>query len=215
MIRPLNPARSSRIAARTMRHAAIAIAVAILPAASFSTAAAADSPATISPYAGQENRPIKSLSAEDLAELRRGGGWGLAKAAELNGMPGPAHLLELKDQIPLTADQATAISAIFRDMRAAAIIEGERLISREEALETAFRNGSVTDRSLQGLLSEIGEARTALRYVHLAAHLKTLPLLTRDQIARYNVLRGYAGDPCANPPEGHDASMWRKHNDCD
>ena len=198
-----------------MRRAAIAIAVAILPAASFATGSAADSPATISPYAGQENRPIKSLSAEDLAELRRGGGWGLARAAELNGMPGPAHLLELKDQIPLTADQATAISAIFRDMRAAAIIEGERLISREEALETAIRNGSVTDRSLQELLSEIGQARTALRYVHLAAHLKTLPLLTRDQIARYNVLRGYAGDPCANPPEGHDASMWRKHNDCD
>ena len=54
----------------------------------------------------------------------------------------------------------------------------------------------------------------ALRYVHLAAHLKTLPLLTHDQIARYNVLRGYAGDPCANPPEGHDLSMWRKHNGC-
>ncbi|MDE0416527.1 MAG: hypothetical protein OXI95_06285 [bacterium] len=207
--------RSSRIAARTMRHAAIAITVATLAAASYATGGAADSPATNSPYAGQENRPIKSLSAEDLAELRRGGGWGLARAAELNGMPGPAHLLELKDQIPLIADQATAISAIFRDMRAAAIIEGERLISREEALETAFRNGSVTDRSLQGLLSDIGEARTALRYVHLAAHIKTLPLLTRDQIARYNVLRGYAGDPCANPPEGHDASMWRKHNDCD
>ncbi|MDE0239523.1 MAG: hypothetical protein OXQ84_04895 [bacterium] len=215
MIRPLNPARSSRIAARAKRYAAIAIAVAVLPAASFATGGAADSPATISPYAGQEIRPIKSLSAEDLAELRRGGGWGLARAAELNGMPGPAHLLELKDQIPLTADQATAISAIFRDMRATAIIEGERLISREEALETAFRNGSVTDRSLQELLSEIGQARTALRYVHLAAHLKTLPLLTGDQIARYNVLRGYAGDPCASPPEGHDASMWRKHNDCD
>ena len=146
---------------------------------------------------------------------RKCGRWGLARAAELNGMPGPAHLMELKDRIPLTADQATAISAIFRDMRATAITEAERLISREEALETAFRNGSVTERSLQALLSEIGQARMALRYVHLVAHLKTLPLLTHDQIVRYNVLRGYAGDPCANPPDGHDASMWRKHNGCD
>jgi hypothetical protein len=51
------------------------------------------------PYAGLQNRAIKSLSDNDINELRRGGGWGLALAAELNGMPGPAHLLELKDQI--------------------------------------------------------------------------------------------------------------------
>ncbi|MDE0704934.1 MAG: hypothetical protein OXH59_14575 [Rhodospirillaceae bacterium] len=176
-------------------------------------AAAADN--RPSPYAGQETRPIKSLSAKDIAELRRGGGWGLARAAELNGLPGPAHLLELKDRIPLSADQVAAITGIFEDMRATAIAEGKRLIAREQALEKAFRNASVTDRSLRELLSEIGQARTALRYVHLAAHLKTLPLLSGDQIARYNILRGYAGDPCANPPKGHDANMWRKHNGCD
>ncbi len=168
-----------------------------------------------SPYAGQEARPIKSLSADDLAELRRGGGWGLAKAAELNGMPGPAHLLGLKDRIPLTTGQVSAITAVFDDMRTTAITEGERLIAREEALEMAFRNGSVTESSLLAMLSEIGQARTALRYTHLAAHLKTLPLLTGDQIARYNVLRGYSGDPCASPPQGHDLRMWRKHNDCE
>ena len=215
MNRPSNQAGSSPVAARTMGRAVIAVAAAILTAASFAIGGAADTRSTTSPYAGQENRPIKSLSAEDLAELRRGGGWGLARAAELNGMPGPAHLLELKDRIPLSADQATAISAIFRDMRAAAIVAGEHLISREKALEMAFGNGSVTVRSLQELLSDIGQARTALRYVHLAAHLKTFPLLTHGQVARYNLLRGYSGDPCANPPDGHDVSMWRRHNGCD
>jgi len=169
----------------------------------------------LSPYAGQETRSIKSLSAEDLAELRQGGGWGLAMAAELNGMPGPAHLLELKDRIPLSTDQVAAITTIFRNMRAAAITEGKRLIAREETLEKAFRNANLNDRLLRELLSEIGQARTALRYVHLAAHLETLPLLSDDQIARYNILRGYAGDPCSNPPKGHDANMWRKHNGCD
>ena len=63
-----------------------------------------------SPYAGEESRAVKSLSAEDIAELRRGGGWGLARAAELNGMPGPIHLLELKDDIPLTREQVSAIT---------------------------------------------------------------------------------------------------------
>ena len=130
-------------------------------------------------------------------------------------MPGPAHLPELKDRIPLTVGQVRTIAAIFEDMRAAAIAEGERLIAREEVLEKAFSNGSITPRSLQEMLSEIGQARTALRYVHLAAHLETLPLLTDEQVARYNILRGYAGDPCASPPKGHDVSMWRKHNNCD
>src|SRR5436309_2806011 len=77
------------------------------------------------PYAGQDAREIKSLSAEDIAELRRGGGWGFAKAAELNGMPGPAHLLDLKDQIGLDPDQVAAIQAIFDKMRTSAILEGE------------------------------------------------------------------------------------------
>lgn len=40
-----------------------------------------------------QSRAIKSLSDNDIKELRRGGGWGLALAAELKGMPGPADLL--------------------------------------------------------------------------------------------------------------------------
>ena len=42
-----------------------------------------------SPYAGQKARSIKSLSDEDLSELRRGGGLGLTTAAELNGVQTP------------------------------------------------------------------------------------------------------------------------------
>lgn len=167
-----------------------------------------------SPYAGEEVRAIKSLSADDIAELRRGGGWGLAKAAELNGVPGPAHLLELKDAILLSDDQVAAISDIFATMKADAIAEGERLIAHEQALEDAFRSRSVTPDSLRRMLAKIEGSRSALRYIHLAAHLRTSALLTDDQIARYVALRGY-DDPCANVPAGHDPAMWRKHNGCE
>lgn len=68
MNRSLNPATPSRVAARTMRHATIAITAAILAATSLSTGAAAETPATTSPYAGQENRPIKRLSADRVGE---------------------------------------------------------------------------------------------------------------------------------------------------
>ena len=167
-----------------------------------------------SPYAGQETRAIKSLSDDDMAELRRGGGWGLAKPAELNGMPGPAHLLDLKDDIALSADQVASIEAIFQNMRKEAIEEGERLIARERALEEAFHDRTVTDSSLRRMLADIQESRSTLRYIHLLAHLSTPPVLTEQQIARYNGLRGYGADPCMNVPAGHYSAMWRKHNGC-
>jgi hypothetical protein len=163
-----------------------------------------------SPYAGHETRAIKSLSNEDIAELRRGGGWGLAKTAELNGIPGPAHLLELKDAIPLSGEQVAALAEIFAAMKADAIVEGERLIAGEEALEEAFQTRSVTHDNLRRMLAKIEESRSSLRYIHLAAHLRTSALLTEDQIARYAALRGY-GDPCAHLPARHDPAMERTH----
>jgi Spy/CpxP family protein refolding chaperone len=167
-----------------------------------------------SPYAGFETRAIKSLSDTDIEELRRGGGWGLALAAELNGAPGPAHLLDLKDEIGLSADQVAAIEAIFAAMQADAIAAGERLIAAESAIEAAFRAGGLDEATLKGLLNEAAAARSALRFVHLSRHLSTPPLLTPAQIARYNALRGYGADPCDAVPAGHNPAMWRRHNNC-
>jgi len=166
------------------------------------------------PYAGMQSRAVKALSDADIRELRRGGGWGLALAAELNGMPGPTHLLELKDKIPLTQDQVAKTQALFDDMRKAAIPTGERLIAAEMALELAFARGTVDEASLRGLLSEAEAARTTLRFIHLSQHYKTAQYLQPEQIKRYNVLRGYADDPCKNIPEGHNHEMYRRHMGC-
>ena len=169
-----------------------------------------------SKYAGQESRAIKSLSAEDIAELRRGGGWGLAKAAELNGVPGPIHLLEMKEDIGLNDSQRSAINAIYRRMKSKAILHGERLIDLERRLESGFRDRTITDSLLRASLSAIAETKKELRYVHLAAHIETLKVLSEKQIRNYNALRGYSNpDPCANVPKGHNAEMWRRHNNCD
>lgn len=166
------------------------------------------------PYAGLQNRAIKSLSDTDIQELRRGGGGGLALAAELNGMPGPTHLLELKDQIPLTEEQVAKTRALVDDMRKAAIPAGERLIAAETALEAAFAKGGVDEASLRGLLAQAESARAELRFIHLSQHIKTVQYLRPEQIKRYNVLRGYAEDPCKNIPEGHNPEMYRRHMGC-
>ena len=78
-------------------------------------AAAAASPG---PYAGEQARPIKALSAQQVADPRAGKGMGLAKAAELNGYPGPMHILELADQLALSDAQLRSSRGIFEDMRA-------------------------------------------------------------------------------------------------
>ena len=166
------------------------------------------------PYAGMQNRAIKSLSDNDINELRRGGGWGLALSAELNGMPGPAHLMELKDQIPLNSDQVTKTQALLDEMRKAAIPTGDRLIAAEKALEAAFAAGKVDEPSLRRLLAEAESARSELRFIHLSQHYKTVQFLKPEQIKRYNVLRGYADDPCKNIPAGHNPEMYRRHMGC-
>ena len=166
------------------------------------------------PYAGMQNRAIKSLSDNDIKELRRGGGWGLAVAAELNGMPGPAHMLELKDQIALNLDQVAKTQALLDDMRKAAIPTGERLIAAELALENAFAKGAVEEATLRRLLAEAESARTELRFIHLSQHYKTVQFLKPEQIKRYNILRGYAEDPCKNIPAGHNPEMYKRHMGC-
>jgi hypothetical protein len=167
------------------------------------------------PYSGMERREIKTLSEADIADLRRGAGWGLALSAELNGVPGPAHLLELKDRLGLSPAQIASLEAIFLDMQTEARAAGETFIAAEAAIETAFRQGNLTEGRLRNLLAAAAEARANLRFIHLSRHLQTPGLLTADEIARYNELRGYsAADPCKNIPQGHDPAMWRRHNNC-
>jgi hypothetical protein len=55
------------------------------------------------PYAGLEGRSIKALSEQQVADLRAGRGMSLALAAELNGYPGPMHVLELADSLDLSS----------------------------------------------------------------------------------------------------------------
>jgi hypothetical protein len=197
---------------KTLVFLMLAVSVALSKAAAVAQQHSHSGHAT--PYAGLETRAIKSLSDSDIEELRRGGGWGLALAAELNGMPGPAHLLELKDEIALTPEQVAAIETIFQQMKADAISAGERLIAAEQAVEDAFRSGSLEKDKLRRLIGEAETARSELRYIHLSRHLETPPLLTSTQIERYKILRGYQDDPCATVPEGHDPAMWKLHNGC-
>ncbi len=143
-----------------------------------------------STYAGQENRAIKSLSDEDIKELTSGSGWGLAKAAELNGAPGPKHLLEMKEKIDLSPEQEKAIETLFAAMKERAVALGHELIRLEGELNHRFASKNIDERGLKSLLRQIATTYMELRFVHLSTHLKTPAILSEDQINTYNRLRG-------------------------
>ncbi len=65
-----------------------------------------------SPYVEYQDRPIKALSAEVVVAYLAGDGMGFALAAELNGYPGPRHVLQLADSLLLDATQHAEVAAI-------------------------------------------------------------------------------------------------------
>ncbi len=181
-------------------------------------AIASAQPHEMSPHAGKQSRQIASLSDNDVAAIRKGTGWGLALPAEINGAPGPRHVLDFAEPLDLSDDQIAQITAVFEEMKRSAISAGDEFIAAEKALNDAFQRGGLDQSELARLVEQAGETRAGLRLVHLSAHLKTLPLLTEKQVELYAQLRGYADagdDPCATVPEGHDPEMWKRHNGCE
>jgi hypothetical protein len=116
---------------------------------------------------------------------------GLALPAELNGFPGPLHVLELGDKLGLTADQRTRVQALFDSMKAEAVPLGEKLIAQETDLDQQFARKLITPASLSSATAAIGETQGALRNAHLKYHLATLDILSAEQTQRYAALRGY------------------------
>lgn len=145
------------------------------------------------PYLGMQERPIKALSDQQIGDLKSGRGMGLALAAELNGYPGPLHLLELADQLALSPAQRAKVRELFEAMKAEAVRLGETLIGQETELDRQFAGRTITPESLRRATTEIGATQSELRHTHLKYHLLTLAIVTPGQMQRYVELRGYAG----------------------
>ena len=153
--------------------------------------ALAQHPHNQTPYAGLQQRPVKALSDQQVADLKAGRGMGLALAGELNGYPGPSHVIELADQLALSSEQRQRMQQLFDAMKAEAIPVGETLIEQERQLDREFADQRISPESLNRLTSQIGETQAKLRAVHLKYHLTTAELLSTHQRHHYAELRGY------------------------
>lgn len=144
-----------------------------------------------SPYVGQETREIKALSPAEVDGYLAGKGMGLGRAAELNGFPGPLHVLELAEALALTPEQRSRTEALFASMQSRAQELGRALVEEERKLDRLFATKAVTREELNRVLGEIGSLQAKVRAAHLEAHLEQAKILTVEQNARYAELRGY------------------------
>ena len=144
-----------------------------------------------SPYASMKHREIKALSDEQVRGYLDGAGMGLALPAEMNGYPGPKHVIELAAQLELTPEQRSGVQRIFDRMKTRATEIGTAIVAAEKALDEAFGARTIDAASLRARTSEIARLQGELRNVHLAAHLETKAVLTPAQLAAYSRLRGY------------------------
>lgn len=167
-------------------HAAIAAAVFAVGASAFAQA---------SPYAGEQQRDIKALDARDVTALRQGQGMGYAKAAELNGYPGPMHALELAEPLQLTDEQRTATRRLMDAHKARARELGEAVVQAEAALDRLFAERQATPERVGEATQRIALLQAQLRAEHLNTHLAQTALMSAAQARRYAELRGYQGQP--------------------
>jgi len=145
-----------------------------------------------SSYVAEQSRSIKSLSDQEVADYRNGQGLGFAKAAELNGYPGPAHVLELADQLALSPEQKEQTQSLFQRMRTQASALGTRLVDEERQLDELFASKTISRSRLAAALDSIGTLQSEIRKTHLQAHLDQAAILSEAQTTKYWHLRGYA-----------------------
>lgn len=149
-------------------------------------------------YAGQQARSIKALDDAEIDTLLNGRGMGLARAAELNHYPGPKHVLAHADELQLTPDQRLRTQQAFDRMHEDAVALGKKLVDAERELDALFAGGHADQAKLNELVARVATLQGEVRLAHLSAHLAMRDILTPQQIAAYDRLRGYTDPPTTN-----------------
>jgi hypothetical protein len=147
----------------------------------------------VPPYRDQIHTEIRGLSDQEVSDLRQGRGMGRARAAELNGYPGPRHVLDAAKagQLALTLEQTRAAERLFDGMAREAQRLGDQILREEQGLEVGFRSGRISEADVNARTLRIAGLDGTLRAVHLRAHIAMRAALSASEIQQYNTLRGY------------------------
>jgi len=87
------------------------------------TPAITESETTPTPSAYREllSSEIRGIDPDTIEGYLTGAGLGFALPAELNGYPGPRHVLDLASDLELTSEQQEQIQSLFDEMESQAI----------------------------------------------------------------------------------------------
>lgn len=154
-------------------------------------------------YRDAVSRTVKGLSETQMADLKAGRGMGLSLPAELQGYPGPRHVLELAGELNLSTDQRNATQALIAEMTSKAVAFGLRLIDEEKALDALFASGQATSENVRAQAAKIATVQGELRFTHLKYHLAMTQELSPEQRQRYAELRGYTSEAPAHKHHHH------------
>ena len=143
------------------------------------------------PALAQQQRELKSISPEEVRQYLSGAGMGYARPAERNSFPGPQHVLELADKLVLTPQQRAQTQALMDTHKAEARAFGAKRVEAERALDALFASGIVNEEALGRAVRTAAALEGEYRLSHLETHRRMRALLTEEQIARYDQLRGY------------------------
>jgi Spy/CpxP family protein refolding chaperone len=131
------------------------------------------------------------LQAEREA-IEKGEGFGMAMAADMNGYPGPKHVLDMKKELKLTEKQEAAMQKLMASMKEKALAKGKDVLQAEQRLGEFFAQGKSED-ELREETFRVASLRAELRWVHLSTHVAAKKILTAQQIAAYEKMRYGAG----------------------
>lgn len=96
------------------------------------------------------------------------------------------------DRLQLSGVQRVRSQAIFDAMQKEAAQHGRALLQKERELDRRFAAGTITTQALRTLLAQIRALQAQVRRSHLQAHIGQAALLSKEQITKYDALRGYA-----------------------
>jgi Spy/CpxP family protein refolding chaperone len=167
---------------------------------------------TMSPYAGTSSAAVPSLTEQEVDDLLAGRGLGMARAAELNGYPGPRHVLDLRSELGLDEDAIQGAQKLFEEMQAAAQPLGAQVVALEKALGETFASQSADEDAVSQQVDALAELMAQLRALHLRAHIRMKALLSPQQVARYQELRGYSVSPSSVDAAGAGADAHSAHH---
>jgi Spy/CpxP family protein refolding chaperone len=165
----------------------IGLAVTMLSA--LATTAGAQHPGHGHTGGGEGHRAAQACATEFDQVIAEGRGFGLAFAADQNGYPGPLHILELRERLALTTDQAAKAEALMRAMFDESRPKSARLLQAEARLRDLFAQGGANEAAVRTAVAEVERARSDVRLVHLLTHLRARDLLTESQRRLYHDAR--------------------------